>query len=80
MVWYAIISMVICIRLILNYNKIVEATNKLIKQNSSHLDISHFKLNNNATYDDVCNNLSKIASIIDNHHFAHIIFKKNKIE
>ena len=77
MVCYAIISMVICIRLILNYNKIVEATNKLIKQNSSHLDISHFKLNNYATYDDVCNNLSKIASIIDNHHFAHIFLKKN---
>lgn len=69
-------------RLIHAYKNILRSTEVLVKQNSPHLNLTEFILKDNASNEQIIENLNKLAPLISQPHFSHIFLKyqfyKNK--
>lgn len=57
------------------HNKIIEATNTLIKIHSSHLNVNHLRVTNNSNENEILYKLNKISPIISNPEYSHIYLK-----
>jgi hypothetical protein len=57
------------------HNKIIDATNVLVKSNSPHLNVNHLKVDNNSNGKEILENLNKITPIISHPEFSHIFLK-----
>lgn len=58
------------------HNKIINATNILIKSHSPHLNINHLKVDNLSSEKEILEKLNKITPIISNPEFSYIFLKK----